>query len=182
MRPTIYLDCDGVLADFEGAATRLLGLPPLEFQARHGLKEFWRRLHRAPGFYAGLPELPDARELYDGVRRLDPVILTGCPRGGWAEAQKERWAAEHFPDAPIITCMAVDKRRYARPGDVLIDDTLKYRDLWEDAGGVFIHHLDARRSLQALRRIHPELFQETGPRGPADRPCPSPSAQPSPAP
>lgn len=160
MTPAIYLDCDGVLADFETAAARILGAPSRAFQARHGLPAFWKRLHGAGDFYARLPEMPDARELFEGVAHLRPAILTGCPRGGWAEAQKERWASEHFPGTPIITCMAVDKRNYARPGDVLIDDTLKHRQRWEDAGGTFIHHRSARESLERLRRLHPELFPE----------------------
>jgi hypothetical protein len=37
----LYLDCDGVLADFDSAATGLLGAPPRVFQKRHGLGEFW---------------------------------------------------------------------------------------------------------------------------------------------
>jgi hypothetical protein len=69
-------------------------------------------------------------ELFEAVRHLDPIILTGLPRGNWAAPQKVRWAAEHFPDTRIITCLAADKRRHAREGDILVDDTLKYRDLW----------------------------------------------------
>jgi hypothetical protein len=33
---------------------------------------------------------------------------------------------------------------------VLVDDTLKHRQLWEEAGGVFIHHKNARESLSEL--------------------------------
>lgn len=154
----LYLDCDGVLADFDRAAGRILHMPPREFQRRHGLPRFWKALAAAPDFYARLPLMPDAMELFDGVRHLDPIILTGCPRGGWAEGQKERWAARHFPGTRIITCMAVNKRSYCRPDDVLVDDTLKYQHLWEDAGGVFIHHKDARTTLAALRERLPDAF------------------------
>jgi hypothetical protein len=155
----LFLDCDGVLADFDRGATELLGTPPREFESHHGKGRFWARLATAPGgFYAGLPLLPDAMELFEGVRHLDPVILTGLPRGGWAAAQKERWAAEHFPGVRIITCMAVDKRLHASPGDILVDDTVKHRHLWEQAGGVFIEHRSARQTLAELRGRFPELF------------------------
>lgn len=61
-----------------------------------------------------------------------------------------RWAAEHFPGTRIITCMAVDKRNHARAGDILVDDTLKNRHLWEEAGGIFVHHRGADETLAAL--------------------------------
>ncbi len=80
-------------------------------------------------------------------------LLTGLPRGNWAAPQKVRWAAEHFPGTRIITCMAVNKRDHGRKGDVLVDDTLKHRHLWEEAGGIFVHHRSAAESLAMLREI-----------------------------
>jgi len=40
-----------------------------------------------------------------------------------------------------------------KPGDIIIDDYLKYRHLWVEAGGIFIHHISAVESLAALRMI-----------------------------
>ncbi len=94
------------------------------------------------------------RELWDAVAHLRPVILTGLPRGGWAAPQKLRWAARHFPGARVITTMARAKRDHMEaPGDVLVDDLLKYRGLWEEAGGVFVHHRGARGTLAALEAL-----------------------------
>ena len=146
----LYLDCDGVLADFDKGATAVLGLPPKAFEKRHGLGRFWQKLAQAPDFYFSLPLEDDARELFDAVRHLDPVILTGLPRGNWAADQKVRWAAQHFPGTRIITTMARDKRNHARAGDVLVDDQLRHAHLWEEAGGIFIHHRDVDESLEAL--------------------------------
>lgn len=157
MRRQLYLDCDGVLADFDAGARALLGLPPQEFIERHGIAKFWKKLASAPDFYARLPLMPDARELFDAVRQLDPVILTGLPRGSWAAPQKVRWAADHFPGTRIVTVMAVDKRSHCEEGDVLVDDLLKHRHLWESAGGIFIHHRSARESLAELARFYPQL-------------------------
>lgn len=151
----LYLDCDGVLADLERGAAAILGMPPKAYQAQHGPGKFWQQLARAADFYAELPMMPDARELFDAVRHLDPIILTGLPRGNWAADQKRRWAARHFPEARIITCMAVDKRNHCRTGDVLVDDTLKHRHLWEDAGGIFIHHKTAGWSIEQLAAYFP---------------------------
>lgn len=154
--PRVFLDCDGVLADFDRAATALLGMRPRDYQRRFGPAKFWGRIGAAPDFYGALPLMPDARPLFEAVAHLRPTILTGVPRGGWAEAQKERWAAKHFPGTPIITGFARDKRDHGRPGDVLVDDTPTHALLWEGMGGVFVHHRDAATTLTELARHHPE--------------------------
>jgi hypothetical protein len=154
----LFLDCDGVLADFDAGARLVLGgLSPREFEARHSKREFWRRLAQTKGFYAKLPLLPDAQLLFDAVEHLRPTILTGLPLGTWAAPQKLQWAEEHFPGTPVITCMARDKYKYMKPGDVLVDDRADHRDKWEDAGGIFIHHKNARASLDELARIFPSV-------------------------
>ena len=149
--PRLFLDADGVLADFDLAACRLLGAKPNAFIARHGRGAFWKRLANAKNFYGTLPEMPDARRLFEAVKHLDPTILTGLPLGSWAAPQKVEWAAEHFPGVPIITCMARDKHKHMHPGDVLVDDRDKHRHLWEANGGVFIHHRSAQESIAELR-------------------------------
>ncbi|HEY0413882.1 MAG TPA: hypothetical protein VGD66_12160 [Allosphingosinicella sp.] len=155
MARQLYLDCDGVLADFDKGATAALGMPPKAFEKRFGLGRFWARLATAPDFYFGLPLLPDAMRLFEAVRPLDPVILTGLPRGNWAADQKVRWAAHYFPGTRIITTLARDKRKHAKAGDVLVDDQLRHAHLWEEAGGIFIHHKDAATSVDALSAYFP---------------------------
>ena len=45
--PRLFLDADGVLADFDEGAKRLLGMTPRQFEAKHGKREFWRRIANA---------------------------------------------------------------------------------------------------------------------------------------
>jgi hypothetical protein len=151
----LYLDCDGVLADFDKGATAVLGLPPRAYEQRHGIGRFWQELASAPDFYFGLPLMPDAMALFDAVRHLDPVILTGLPRGNWAADQKLRWAARHFPGTRIITTFARDKRNHAKEGDVLVDDQKKHAYLWEEVGGIFIQHRNAADTIARLGAYFP---------------------------
>ena len=148
---TIYLDCDGVLADFDRGAERVFGMSPRDYERRFGLGRFWAALAAAPDFFGTLDLMPDALDLFEAVRAHDPVILTGLPRGQWAEPQKRAWAARHFPGVKVITTSAALKREHCRPGDALVDDRDRYRGLWEGAGGVFIHHSNAAASIAALR-------------------------------
>lgn len=155
--PRLFLDADGVLADFDRGAKDLLGMSPKQFIARHGRGEFWKRLAGAKNFYGSLREMPDARRLFDAVKHLEPTILTGLPLGSWAAPQKVEWAAEHFPGVPIITCLARDKHRHMHPGDVLVDDREKHRQAYEAAGVVFVHHKNAEDSLKQLAKIYPSV-------------------------
>jgi hypothetical protein len=151
VRRQIYLDCDGVLADFDRGAQKILGLAPDAFEAKHGAARFWKRLARAENFFDTLDPLPDAFELYEAVRHHAPIILTGLPSGDWAEPQKRRWAQRHFPGVPVIATAAALKREHCHPGDVLVDDRDQHRRLWEAEGGLFILHTSARASIEALR-------------------------------
>ena len=155
--PRLFLDADGVLADFDRGARQSLGLRPKEFIAKHGRGTFWMRLAKAKNFYGALTEMPDARLLFDAVKHLKPTILTGLPLGSWAAQQKVDWAAAHFPGVPIITCMARDKHKHMKPGDVLVDDREKHRPAYEAAGVVFVHHKNAEDSLRQLAKIFPSV-------------------------
>jgi 5'(3')-deoxyribonucleotidase len=153
----LFLDADGVLADFDAGAKALLGASPTEFQAAQGSREFWRRLASAKDFYRNLPEMRDARILFEAVKHLQPTILTGLPIGSWAAPQKVAWAAEHFPGVPIVTCVARDKHKHMASGDVLVDDRETHRAAYEAAGVIFIHHKSAKNSLRQLAQSFPSV-------------------------
>ncbi len=65
--PRLFLDADGVLADFDRGAVDVLGMKPKAFIARHGRGTFWKRLAKAKNFYGSLADMPDARLLLDAV-------------------------------------------------------------------------------------------------------------------
>ena len=163
-RPHLFLDCDGVLADFDAGVKKVLGMSVADFERRHSIGEFWKRLAKANGFYANLPEMADAQTLFDAVKHLQPTILTGLPLGKWAAPQKEEWSARHFPGVPIITTMARNKHLHMEPGDVLVDDREKHRGLWENAGGIFVHHKSAEDSIRQLAEIYPSVESKPQPR------------------
>jgi hypothetical protein len=165
MKRQLFLDCDGVLADFDASAQRILREHPREYEKRAGEQDFWSRLENHPeGFYRTLDVLPQGRILFEAVRHLEPIILTGCPKGEWAAPQKKAWAAEHFPGTKIITCRSADKCLHMKRGDILVDDYLKYRKLWIDAGGIFVHYNNespdcAAETLAELARLGLDVKQ-----------------------
>ena len=146
----LFLDCDGVLADFDSHAHSCFNMPSREYEKLHGEEKFWKELEEEGNFFSSMPLMPDANQLVEATKHLKPIILTGCPRGDWAKGQKVEWANKHFPDLDIITCKSSEKRNYAKPGDIIIDDYPKYRHLWLEMGGIWISHYDAQTSLKAL--------------------------------
>jgi len=153
--PQIFLDCDGVMADFDSYAEKIFGCPSRSAEAALGTKRFWCDLAGHDGFFCKLPLMADAMELYTAVKHLSPIILTAVPKSGrdWAEPQKRTWAKEHFPDTKVICCFAEEKRLHMQPGDILIDDWPKYKHLWEEAGGIFILHTSAAQSIAELKEL-----------------------------
>lgn len=143
----IFIDCDGVLADYAPAVERLLGMSEENYDLVYGHDKTHERLRAAVDFYFNLPLTSDAYVLWNGVAHLNPVILTGQPRGDWAREQKLRWRDKHFPGVPMIVTASVDKCDFCKRGDSLIDDRLKYANLWLERGGIFIHHRNAVDTL-----------------------------------
>ncbi|NBB90849.1 MAG: hypothetical protein GVY23_06540 [Spirochaetes bacterium] len=174
----VFVDLDGVLADFDRAVEEITGLPP----SQQTPGAMWPRLAGAPDFYANIPWMPDGLALWEHVEPLDPIVLTGLPRGNWAKPQKLEWCRRELgPRVPVIACMSREKTEKAwewlekHPGDtgaggeppapgehssamertvpVLIDDRAFTREPWEAAGGVFIHHASAAQSIRALEEL-----------------------------
>jgi hypothetical protein len=156
--PQIFLDCDGVLADFDAGARALFNMHPGWAEAALGKEAFWGALRDADNFFANLPLIEDAHQLYVGAAvhsDRDPIILTAAkrPNRDWMEPQKLAWRNQHFPGVKLICCDARDKCLHGKPGDILIDDYLKHRQRWIDMGGIFIHHTSAANSLAALEAL-----------------------------
>jgi len=152
----LFLDMDGVLADFDKAAVPMMdGMDPANFEAARGSDEFWKRIHTNPNFFLDLDLMEDALELYDAVKHLRPVILTGIPKEMEGNAnQKQDWALKHFgKEQLIVCCRAKKKSDYCLPGDVLVDDRTVYKHYWERKGGVYVVHKNAKNSLDQLKEL-----------------------------
>jgi hypothetical protein len=153
----LFLDCDGVLADFDTFFEERFGMNAREYERVHGGAKFWFEIESFPGgFFRQLPKMKDADELVDAVRHLHPIILTGAPKGStWPQPQKEAWRDEHFPDLPMICCQSKVKYTHMASGkhNVIIDDWHKWKSIWENNGGTFILHTSAKDSIAQLKAL-----------------------------
>ena len=146
----VYVDLDGVLADFNNGVKKVTGKYPNQLK----LGYMWKRLAAVNDFYANLDWMFDGRDLWNYVKRHNPSILTGIPRGNWAPGQKKRWCGENLGfDVPVITLFASDKHLHSGPNHVLIDDRIKTKDSWENAGGIFVHHTSTATTIPMLKKM-----------------------------
>jgi hypothetical protein len=146
----LFLDLDGVLADFDRGVEAVTGKRP---DQQH-IRQMWKALAREPDFYGTLDMMHDAQVLWEFCGPYRPTILTGLPLGDWAPEQKRRWVAAMLgADVPVITCMTRHKHQFSGPGHVLVDDRAGTRGPWEAAGGIFILHTQAARSIAELKLL-----------------------------
>ena len=148
---TIFVDMDGVLFDFDSHYEAVFGVRASKVADNVD----WKRVSAHPNFYATMPLMPDALELWRYVSRHSPTILTGVPASiEEAPGNKRAAIARHIsPHVPVICCRSREKFVHGKPGDVLIDDWTKYRGLWEGIGGIWITHSSARTTIKALREL-----------------------------
>lgn len=149
----IYCDLDGVLADLDAHYSNLFGLP-----ASKELDNVdWRLVRDSKGFFASVPLMPDATELWSYIARYNPIILTGIPKRVKVEEasdNKREWVARHFGETIEVRCVhSGDKHLSAMPGDILIDDWEKYKDRWIVKGGIWITHVSASNTIEILRQM-----------------------------
>jgi hypothetical protein len=168
----IFLDCDGVLADFDTFITPYLGGGNRADWDHLSNADFWGKLEQIDNLFGGLDKMPDADDLVSGVETLckqydlpAPIILTGKPRLDKYKDQKLGWRDKYFPHLEMIVCESKNKRKHMRnPGDVLIDDWTKHMQAWIDVGGQWILHTSAEQSLKELKDYLSERNKSERPR------------------
>ena len=163
---TLYLDMDGVLADFNALARERLGATAQDqaAAARRGRwpEEEWARLREIPHFYKILPKTAFADQLVARARQFRDqlgwqlYVLTAIPKGNDmpdAFQDKIEWMQQYYPDIPVrFGPYSHDKQRHARPGDLLVDDRVSNCSEWTAAGGHAIK-VDDHNPEQALREL-----------------------------
>ena len=144
----LYVDMDGVLADFDAHHESVFG-----FRSDKLLDNVdWKKVRAYPNFYRDIPPMADLNVLWNELAPYSPIVLTGIPDSvAEAAVNKREWVDKVLGrDVSMIACRSKEKALYCRPGDILIDDWEKYRDLWVAAGGRWITHVSAAESIRAL--------------------------------
>ena len=128
----IYVDLDGVLADFDGAKAKLNVSTGDVFRHTRLINNWWLSLNK----------LSNADRLLEFISKYGDYYILSKPSNidpaSWRE--KPQWVQKNASIKPIKTILSLDKSTYAinpdQSANILIDDWQKNIKKWNDAGGI----------------------------------------------
>jgi 5'(3')-deoxyribonucleotidase len=151
--PHLYLDMDGVQADFFGAwadkhnvshwkaiVNKENEIEQLANSTPKQVYDFFRNLRALPGGMSIVKWVQDNNIPY--------TVLSAPLRGPYANASKQAkidWLDEHHPDSSGNAIFTSRKQQYAITdgvANVLVDDFGPYIEKWTNAGGIPVKHED----------------------------------------
>lgn len=142
----LYLDMDGVLADFFAVYSKIAGvenykdIPPAKVDPT---------LDSLVGtdFFAKLPKFPTTDQVVDlAVKYAGKYSICSSPlRGDYANSEKHKkiWIKQNLNPLPKTIEITPNKAQFATNGqtpNILIDDKRTNIDAWEKAGGIGIKY------------------------------------------
>lgn len=151
----IYLDMDGVIADFGKRYKELYKIYPHEADKKKQFYSHFDDFIKTKQF-STLDYMPDALVLLENLKTCGvPVeILSSTAREETYKEisyQKDVWLTIRNIKYPRnFVPGKKHKYKYATPDSIIIDDTKSVIDDWNKAGGVAIHHKDALSTISIL--------------------------------
>jgi hypothetical protein len=158
----IYVDMDGVVADFDQRFKDLSGMLPREFEVKYGKDAFWDFIDEGKNklkFWVGIPPMSDAKQLIDYVSKYNYEMLTAPSTKKQSLMGKGLWMINQtknglFPFKPKINYKsAKNKKDFAAPNHILIDDREDTINSWNTAGGIGILHTSAANTISQLKKL-----------------------------
>jgi hypothetical protein len=169
--PEIYLDIDGVLADFEKGANKVLkanGYPLWLDESWNEFDEFqkdeirWSLIGLQENFWSTLPTVRESKKLFRFVEPYKPNILSVVEirQSNLSKASRYDWLTEKFGYGAFYELHLIDDlvesghaiNIHGRP-NVLIDDSKEHCEIFESCGGIAIHHQTAGRTITQLKKL-----------------------------
>lgn len=164
---TIYLDMDGVVADFDAIVVPIIGY---RNPGQRYPDSDWAKLKHYSRLYQSLPVCNGAQDFVLAVSELakhhkyNLRFLTAVPQDNdfpYAFQDKISWVNRHFGNIPVFFGpYSTDKKYHARSGDILIDDRDSNIEEWNSLchDAIAIHH---RGDLTETYKRLKELLHET---------------------
>jgi hypothetical protein len=159
----VYLDMDGVLADFDKRFKDLSGMGPSEFESKYGKNKFWDFIdeeHKV-SFWVGIEPMPGAADLINAVKDYNYELLTSPSVKKQSYLGKILWVRNHtgdiFPSKPRINFKKAKEKHEIKPQlsktDILIDDREDTIGRWNAAGGTGIVYKNISQVLNDLAKL-----------------------------
>jgi hypothetical protein len=151
----IYLDMDGCITDFDKRFTSLNPekLSPSQYQTKYGIEKFWNFIDKENGvkFWVGIPWMKDGKQLWDYIKKYEPIILSAPSRNNESRLGKRLWMKNNLPGIKLILAAANKKQNYSRKNSILIDDRPDNIEQWRSQGGKGILHVNTEDTIKQLQ-------------------------------
>ena len=159
----IYLDMDGVVADFDKRFNDLSGMMPQDYVNKNGLKAFWDLIdekHKV-AFWRGIELMPGAEQLVNYVEQHPFEMLTAPSIKKQSIIGKGLWIKDKvgtlYSSKPKVTYRSAKQKHTVKPNltkfDILIDDKGSTIDNWNAAGGTAILYQNADQVINDLKKL-----------------------------
>ena len=152
----IFCDMDGVLADFVKQWKGYYGADPNIHIKNIGKAEFDEILDNAPyEFWAQMDWMPSnkgGKALWDKIKNYNTEILSAPAESEGSRVGKADWLKAKGINAKLNLEKARDKRKFAAPNHILIDDFKRNIDQWVESGGIGVWHRDNATTFRELRK------------------------------
>ena len=163
----VFVDMDGVLADFFGEWQKLIGK---DWRKVKDIEPALQKIRDKDDFWLNLPLLPQAKNLLGVIKKVKgsySILSSPLPNDPNSEPHKREWIKKNldfFPPENVI--ITHDKAKFATNPDgtpnILIDDFGKNIASWEAAGGEGFKHKDHKfeRTAKAIQQHMKEPVAE----------------------
>jgi len=161
--PNIYLDMDGVVADFDKRFEGLSGMLPQAYVDKYGLDAFWDLIdekHKV-AFWRGIELMPGAKQLVDFVSQYPYQMLTAPSIKKQSVIGKGLWVKDKigtlYPSKPKVFYKKAKEKHMVKSeltkNDILIDDRADTIGRWVGAGGTGILYQSANQVINDLKNL-----------------------------
>ena len=158
----VYLDMDGVVANFDKRFEDLSGMAPNEFESKYGKNKFWDFIdedHKV-SFWVGIEVMPGADKLINAVKDYNYELLTAPSVKKQSYLGKILWVRNHsdlLGGKPKINFKKAKSKHKVKPElsktDILVDDRADTIDRWNSAGGTGIVYRSADQVVNDLKKL-----------------------------
>jgi 8-oxo-dGTP pyrophosphatase MutT (NUDIX family)/5'(3')-deoxyribonucleotidase len=147
----IFLDMDGVIADFDKGVADTFGESADTVISSLGNMNFWKQVNDLDHFWLHLEPMPDSKQLWDYVKKYEVTLLTTPVNFvKTCKQDKKDWAKKYLGDIDVI--FSASKEKYSEPQAILIDDREDNIKKFQEAGGIGILHTSAKNTIEQLEK------------------------------
>jgi len=152
----IYVDMDGVIADFSKRYKERFGVRPEQTRNNKEFGGYFKKFIDDKEFQTldmmddtfillgFLDKLPIEKQILSSTARPDSHDAIAPQKQKWLDTRRINYKANFVPGKSL-------KYKFATPDSIIIDDTKSVIDDWNKAGGIGILHRDAKSTIEILK-------------------------------